>query len=70
MAKTRHSLRGTVVFFISILCVIQIAGARPPSELHIKLITPYWDATVDAAGYGDLFNWGYSPYHPHQGWHE
>jgi len=65
MAKTRNSLTGTVVLFISIFCIIQIVGAAPPSELHIDLITPYWYATVDAAGYGDEFYWGYSPYHPH-----
>ena len=65
MAETRNSLTGTAFFFILILCIIQIAGATPPSEVEMYLITPYWDAKVDAAGYGDEFYWGYSPYHPH-----
>jgi hypothetical protein len=30
-----------------------------------QITSPYWDALLDAAGYGDEFYWGNSPYHPH-----
>ena len=43
----------------------QVTHALDPSDRKITLTCPYWNATIDAAGYGDLFYWGNSPYHPH-----
>lgn len=51
---------------IAIFCFVQVANATSIWQQTITLTCPYWDAKVDAAGYGDYFNWWESPYHPHE----
>ncbi len=63
---TRKSCAFEVAFcLILIFCFVQVANATSIWDKTITLTCPYWNAKVDAAGYGDFFEWGYSPYHPH-----
>jgi len=48
--------------FILFACVLAEGAFYNTAEV---ITSPYWDATLDAAGYGDEFWWGNSPYHPH-----
>jgi len=66
MKDKRSFLRGIFCsVLIGLFLGVQNANALDPSDQKITLTCPYWTATVDAAGYGDLFYWGNSPYHPH-----
>jgi len=70
MRTRKNYAWGAAFLLISTLWATQIANATSIWEQTITLDTPYWYGKVDAAGYGDEFFWGESPYHPHQGWHE
>lgn len=60
--RTRNSYGwGAALFLITTLWGTQIADATSIWEETITLYSPYWDAKVDAAGYGDEFYWDYSP---------
>jgi len=43
--------------------ITRMAG-NPPSSQGLTLSNPYWDMTLDAAGYSDYLGWFYSP-RPH-----
>ncbi len=61
----KRSLR-CAAFLLAIVGVCSVSYGAKPSTEHRVLQSEYWDATVDAAGYGDEFYWGESPYHPHE----
>ena len=58
--------------YVTLLILPSVIYATPPSEGTVYLYTPspypnprVFDATLDAAGYSDVINWGFSDYHPY-----
>jgi len=62
MEKGRNILIAVISLVISLASTSDLHALSPSTETF-ELYSPYWDATLDAAGYCDYFNWSTSPRH-------